>query len=140
MRKEFMRTSPESVGIPSGAVEKLLDVLEESGHTQMRAIMIMRRGKICAEGYWAPFGAGHVHADHSLTKTYTATAIGICEREGLLSLDQAVIDFFPDKVPAQPSEWLKQLTIRDLLVMGGGFPPEHQNAPRGRKGSHICTV
>ena len=42
MRKEFMRTSPESVGIPSGAVEKLLDVLEESGHTQMRAIMIMR--------------------------------------------------------------------------------------------------
>ena len=129
MRKEFMRTSPESVGIPSGAVEKLLDVLEESGHTQMRAIMIMRRGKICAEGYWAPFGAGHVHADHSLTKTYTATAIGICEREGLLSLDQAVIDFFPDKVPSQPSEWLKQLTIRDLLVMGGGFPPEQSGYP-----------
>ena len=129
MRKEFVRTTPEAVGIPSAAVEKLLDALEGSGHTQMRAMILMRRGKICAEGYWAPFGPGSVHADHSLTKTYTATAVGICEREGLLSLNQPVIGFFPDKVPAQPGDWLKKLTIRDLLMMGGGFPPEQSGYP-----------
>ena len=57
MRKEFERVSPESVGIPSGVLEELLDALEGSGHTQMHGLIVMRKGKICAEGFWSPFGA-----------------------------------------------------------------------------------
>lgn len=130
MRKEFPRSSPESVGIPSSVLENLLDALECSGHTQMHGLIVMRRGAICAEGYWSPYGAAQVHSDHSLTKTYTATAIGLCEREGLLSLEQTILDFFPEYAPADPSERLKKVRIRDLLVMGGGFPQEQAGFPK----------
>ena len=49
-RKEFERVTPESVGIASGDIEWLLDRLE-SGFTEPHGLMIMRHGKICAEGW-----------------------------------------------------------------------------------------
>ena len=53
MRKEFTRVTPEAVGIPSASIETLLDRLEE-GWTEPHGLMIMRHGKVCAEGWWAP--------------------------------------------------------------------------------------
>ena len=53
-RTEFERTTPESVGIPSKAIENLLDKLE-SGVTEPHGLMIMRHGKVCAEGWWSPY-------------------------------------------------------------------------------------
>ena len=50
MRKEFERTSPEAVGIRSQAILDYIDALERS-NTEMHGIMIMRHGKICAEGW-----------------------------------------------------------------------------------------
>lgn len=43
-RKEFMRVTPESVGIDSRDIEWLLDQLE-SGFTEPHGLMIMRHGK-----------------------------------------------------------------------------------------------
>ena len=120
MRKEFERAAPESVGIPSAAVERLLDKLE-SGFTEPHGLMIMRRGKICAEGWWAPYAPGLRHGLQSLSKTYSATAVGIAYTEGLLKLEDRLIDIFPEESPAEPSENLKKLTVRDVLCMGCGM-------------------
>jgi len=116
---EFERVTPESVGIPSGAVERLVDKLQSS--IEPHGLMIMRHGKVCAEGYWAPYAAGIRHGLQSHSKTYVATAIGIAYTEGKLKLDDKVIDFFKDKIPANPSENLKKLTIHDVLCMGNGM-------------------
>ena len=51
MRKEFERVTPESVGIRSKAIMDYIDALERS-NTEMHGLMIMRHGKICAEGWW----------------------------------------------------------------------------------------
>ena len=92
-RKEFERVSPESVGIPSASIEWLLDRLEESEYTEPHGLIIMRHGKICAEGWWSPYAPGVRHGLQSHTKTYAATAVGIAYTEGLLSLDEKVITF-----------------------------------------------
>ena len=80
-RVEFERVTPESVGISSEGVLRLIDALE-GGHTEMHGLMIMRHGKVCAEGWWAPYAPGMHHMCASLTKTYMGTAIGIAIREG----------------------------------------------------------
>ena len=118
-RTEFERTTPELVGIPSGAVERLIDKLQSS--IEPHGLMIMRHGKVCAEGYWSPYAAGIRHGLQSHSKTYVATAIGIAYTEGILKLDDRIIDFFKDKAPADPSENLKKLTIHDVLCMGNGM-------------------
>lgn len=120
MRKEFPRTTPEAVGIPSASVEWLLDRLEE-GWAEPHGLMIMRHGKVCAEGWWAPYASGIRHGLQSHTKTYAATAVGIAYTEGLLKLTDRIVDIFPDEIPENPSENLKKLTVRDVLCMGCGM-------------------
>ena len=119
-REEIKRVTPEAVGIRSEEIERLLDELG-SGYTEMHGLMIMRNGKICAEGWWSPYAPGIVHGLQSLTKTYAATAVGIAYTEGLLRLEDRVIDIFPEQTPAQPSDYLKLLTVRDVLCMGCGM-------------------
>lgn len=120
MRKEFERVSPESVGLRSADILSFIDDLEHS-ETEMHGLMIMRHGKVCAEGWWAPFAPNLRHGLQSHTKTYAATAVGIAYTEGILRLDERLIDIFPDESPEEPSENLKLLTVRDVLCMGCGM-------------------
>ena len=60
----------------------------------------------------------------SLTKSFTSTAVGLAVSEGLLSIDDQVIKFFPVEAPAEPSAFLKALRVRDLLSMSTGHHKE----------------
>ena len=120
-RKEFERTTPEMVGISSTSIQRLLDKLE-SGFTEMHSIQIMRHGKICAEGWWNPYAPGIRHNLMSVTKTYTATAIGIAYTEGILKLTDRIIDIFPDESPEEPAEAIDAagFAIEDLTLTCDG--------------------
>ncbi len=119
-RKEFARVTPEEVGIDSREIDALLDRLERE-HTQMHGIMIMRHGKICAEGWWSPYAPGLRHGLQSLTKTWAATAVGIAYTEELLKLEDRIIDIFPEEAPDMPEPLLTHLRVRDVLCMGCGM-------------------
>jgi len=119
-RKPFETATPEEVGVSSRDILKYIDDLEHSG-TEMHGLMIMRHGKLITQGWWAPFGPGIRHGLQSHTKTYAATAVGIAYTEGLLKLDERIIDIFPEYAPAEPSENLKLLTVHNVLSMGCGM-------------------
>lgn len=120
MRKEFERTTPEEVGLRSSDILKYIDDLEHS-ETEMHGLMIMKDGKICAEGWWSPYAPNLRHGLQSHTKTYAATAVGLAYTEGILKLNERLIDIFPEESPKEPSENLRKLTIRDVLCMGCGM-------------------
>lgn len=126
--KPFETSSPEAVGIRSEDILAYINALEAS-ETEMHGLMIMRRGKLCAQGWWAPFGPNVRHGLQSHTKTYAATAVGIAYTEGLLKLDERLIDIFPEESPAGPSENLRLLTVRDVLCMGCGMDTMPRNSP-----------
>ena len=119
-RKPFPLADPEQVGISSQDILDYIDALEASD-TEMHGLMIMRHGMICCQGWWAPYGPGLRHGLQSHTKTYAATAVGIACREGLLRLDEPVLDIFPEFAPEPPSDKLKRLKVRDVLCMGCGM-------------------
>lgn len=119
-RKEFERVSPESVGLHSQDILDFVNELEHS-QTEMHGLMLMRHGKIAAEGWWEPFAPNYRHGLQSHSKTYAATAVGLAYTEGFLKLDERIIDIFPEEAPENPSENLKLLTIRDVLCMGCGM-------------------
>ena len=118
-RRELNYAAPESVGIPSGAVKELVEALDQCG-TEMHGIMIARYGKVCAGGWWAPFSPNLVHGLQSMTKTILATAVGALVTDGLLDIDSRVCDLAPEWMPDHPSEALKRLTIRHMLMMTSG--------------------
>lgn len=119
-RTELERVTPGAVGISAAAIESFLDELE-SGFTEPHGLMILRHGKVCAEGWWSPYAPGIRHGLQSLSKTYAATAVGIACTEGILRLDEHVSEIFPAEMPAEVSDILSRMTVRDVLCMGTGM-------------------
>lgn len=113
------RSTPESQGISSSAILAFVDETEAT-IGPLRSLMIARHGQVVAEGWWSPFAPSLNHWLFSLSKSFTSTAIGIAQSEGLLSLDDTVISFFPDELPPEPSNNLKSMRIRDLLRLTHG--------------------
>lgn len=120
---EFQRVTPESVGIRSQAVLDMLGELYRQG-IEMHSFMLLRHGKVCAEGAWKPYRPQVQHIMFSFSKSLTSTAVGFAVQEGLLSLDERLIDIFPEESPKDPGENLQKATVRHLLMMGCGHETE----------------
>jgi CubicO group peptidase (beta-lactamase class C family) len=109
-------SSPEQVGIPSSAILNFLERIDRE-RICLHGFLVLRNGRIAAEGYWAPFAAERKHRMYSVSKSFVALAVGLMIDEGKLSLDDRVARFFPDKVPEQVHPYLAEATVRDLLMM-----------------------
>ena len=118
------RSSPEKQGISSAAVLAFVDAADRRLDT-MNSFMLVRHGQVVAEAWWTPYDARTPHMLYSLSKSFTSTAVGLAIAEGKLSLNDAILKFFPEDAPAQPGENLKAMRIRDLLRMSTG----HQSEP-----------
>lgn len=81
------------------------------------AVTVLQNGQEIARHEWEPVIRRNVY---SVSKSFTAAAVGIAASEGLLSLDEKLVDAFPDELPAVVSDHLKKACIRDLLTMGIG--------------------
>ena len=98
------------------AFENYLKAVADSAE-DLHSVMVLQHGKVVAEKQIAPDTA---HIMNSVSKTFTSTAVGFAISEGLLSLDDKIVDLFPESVPEQPQEWLGQVTLRHLLTMNSG--------------------
>lgn len=109
-------SSPESVGIPSGAILKFLQRIDAE-RIGMHGFLLVRHNQIAAEGYWSPWSADRLHRMYSISKSFVSLAVGMMIDEGKLTLDTKVAQFFPDKLPDKLHPWLDASTVRDLLMM-----------------------
>jgi CubicO group peptidase (beta-lactamase class C family) len=90
--------------------------------------MLLRGGKVVAEGWWYPYNPDSPHRLYSLSKSFTSIAVGLAVEEGLMSLDDLVLDHFPEEAPAEPDENLAAIRVRDLLRMNTGHLKEQADA------------
>ncbi len=117
------RSSPEAQGVSSTALLEFVAALDQMD--TMNSLMLVRHGKVIAEGWWTPYRPESPHELYSLSKSFTSTAVGLAAAEGKLSVDDEVLKFFPDEAPEDPSGNLKAMRVRDLLSMSTG----HQDEP-----------
>ena len=54
---------------------------------------------------------------YSASKSFTSCAVGFAVQEGLISLDEKLVDAFADDLPEEVSENLAKATVKDLLTM-----------------------
>ncbi len=123
------RSTPEAQGISSQAIREFVEAADKIN--TLHSFMIVRHGRVIAEGWWKPEAADKLHLLNSVSKSFNATAVGIAIDDGKLSLDEPVLKFFPADAPAEVSDNLKALTVRDLLTMSGG----HDTEPKAVNGA-----
>lgn len=121
------RSRPEAQGISSSAILAFVEAAEAQIDA-LHSFLLVRHGQVVAEGWWSPYDAETPHELYSLSKSFTSTAVGLAIAEGRLSLDDPVISFFPEDVPADPGTYLKAMRVRDLLCMSTGNQAESPTA------------
>src|SRR5260221_1564607 len=121
------RSAPEAQGVSSAALLDFVNTLDQQ-IDGMHSVMVVRHGQVIAEGWWAPYDAEHNHVLYSLSKRFSSTAVGLAVAEGKLSIDDEVLNFFPDDAPTNASNNLKAMRVRDLLMMSTGHQEEPSSA------------
>lgn len=113
-----------SKGIKTDALLDFLQTWENASAHEPHSLMVIQHGKVVVEGWWSPFKKEDLHTLYSVSKSFTATAVGFAVQEGLLSLEDPVMKYFPEEMPQKPSENLQKLRVRDLLTMSSGHEKE----------------
>lgn len=132
LSKALPRSDPEKENVSEAAIATYLQAVKEKKQ-DLHSLMIIRNGKVVAEQYFGEHAANKNHALYSVSKTFTSTAIGFAVQEGLLTVNDQVIAFFPDKLPNEISENLKKLEIRHLLTMTVGHDVDPTRALREKR-------
>jgi CubicO group peptidase (beta-lactamase class C family) len=123
-RQRLSRSTPEAEGVSSAAILSFLDALQTAKH-EMHSFMLVRHGRVVAEGWWSPYAPELNHTMYSMSKSFTSTAVGLAVSEGRISVEDLVLPFFPKDRPRDVSEHLANLRVKHLLTMSTG----HQKEP-----------
>lgn len=114
-------SSPEAQGVDPRAIRALVKAWEGSGIRPFGLTMI-RHGHVIASTSWAPYlPTDRVHK-YSLSKTFTASAVGLAVEEGLVELDAPAASYFPEITGIGPRA--TAMTVRHLLSMASGHSSE----------------
>jgi CubicO group peptidase (beta-lactamase class C family) len=109
--------------VDARGVIAFLDAVE-AANMDLHSLMLLRHGSVVVEGWWAPYRAADIQLLYSLSKTFTAMAIGIAAGDGYLSTDDLVADLLPDLVLTPVPDHLRHLRVRHLLSMASGHREE----------------
>ncbi len=129
--KSLPRGIPEQQGISSAGISSFLDAIA-GGNIEFHSLMIARHGVVIAEGWWAPYAPKLKHTLYSLSKSFTSTAVGLAQAQGLLSIEAPVVSFFPKDLPQPVSANLAAMKVKHLLMMGTGHAKDTINSLRGQ--------
>lgn len=133
--------SPKNGNLPRGkasaqmdkAMSEYLQAVKDCAE-DLHSIMVVQHGKVLAEQFFVPDTA---HVLHSVSKTFTSTAVGFAISEGLLHLDDKIVDLFPESVPENASDTLSRITIRHLLTMNSGHGKDPTGSVRSNDGDWV---
>ncbi|HET7723068.1 MAG TPA: serine hydrolase [Propionibacteriaceae bacterium] len=95
-----------------------VDAAAADPQVALHSLVVRNPGGILAEAYWDPYRADDRQLVYSVSKTVMATAAGFALAEGLVHLDDRVVDLIGAPVPVDGRR--RELTFHHLLSMTTG--------------------
>ena len=87
---------------------------EKAGALGVLGVVVTQDGEEKAKYLWDEECRRNVY---SASKSFTSCAVGFAVQEGLISLDEKLVDAFADDLLEEVSENLAKATVKDLLTM-----------------------
>ena len=128
-QEKWRTSSPESQGMSSEILSDMLDVLWKEDH-KIDSIIVIRNGYMVLESYKYPEMQQHFkHQIYSCTKSVSSALIGIAIDKGYIkSINQSLLEFFPEKSPFDQNASKLEITLNHLLIMATGLKCEDTKA------------
>ena len=121
------RSNPEAEWVSSSDIIHFLDTLAKTNN-EFHSIMILRHGRVIAEGWWNPYRPDLRHMMYSTSKSFASTAVGFAVSEGRIKLSDKLVSFFPTILPDTVTTKLSNLTLKDVIMMSDGQRPDPTGA------------
>lgn len=129
--------APSAAGVDARGLGAFLDALEADPGIRPHGIMVLRGGAVIAQGMWAPYAADEVQLVYSLSKSFTATAVGLAVGEGLIDLDATALSYFPELDAEITDARSRAIRVRDLLAMASGHAGDRIEMARARDAENL---
>jgi CubicO group peptidase (beta-lactamase class C family) len=120
-------STPAEQGLDPDLVAELY--LDAAELPTLYALLVVKGGRLVGEGYFHEGGIDQLSGRQSVTKSFTSALVGLAlERGCLTSLDQRMLEFFPELTDRIDDPRKERITLRELLQMRAGYPWE-ENEP-----------
>ena len=121
-------STPEEQGLDPMLVAELY--FNAAKLETLYGLLVIKNGSLIAEKYFNAGSIDQLSGRQSATKSFTSALVGIALDQGYLSsLDQRMLEFFPELEGQITDPRKEQITIRQLLQMRGGYPDEERTPP-----------
>jgi CubicO group peptidase (beta-lactamase class C family) len=116
-------STPEEQGLDPMLVAELYHNAAEL--EKLFGLLVIKNGHLIAEGYFNEGSVEQKSLLQSASKSYISALVGIALDQGCLSsIEQKIIDFFPEIADQITDPRKRQITIREMLQMRAGYPDE----------------
>ena len=120
---DWETSTPAEQGLDPNLVARLYYNASQLEH--IYGLLVFKNGQLIAEGYFNIGSPEQKVNIHSVTKSINSALVGIALEQGYLSsLDQKMMDFFPELADQIKDPRKKEITIRQMLQMRAGYPWE----------------
>jgi CubicO group peptidase (beta-lactamase class C family) len=127
VRDDWTVSTPEDQGLDPMLVAELYHNAEQL--ETLYGLLVIKNGYLVAEKYFHGKSVDQLSSRASVTKSITSALVGIALEQGCLSsVDQKMIEFFPELVDQIEDPRKGEITIRHLLQMRAGYPWEESSA------------
>ena len=117
---DWPRSDPQSQGIDTLILDQAFTAARNE--TFSYSLLIVRNGYLVREEYFHGHNPKTTSNIMSVSKSFISALVGIALREGFIdSLEQKVLDFFPENNRPGLDPRKQDITVRHLLQMRAGF-------------------
>ncbi len=113
--------------IDARGVLAFLAATEAEPGINMHSLLVQRQGETVLEAYWAPYVAADRPLLYSVSKTFSATAMGFALAEGRLALEDRIVELLAGSVPEGVTDRTAGQTVHHLLSMSTGHDADTFN-------------
>lgn len=149
--------TPQHVVLPPEPLEAMTEALQRDEYPNVHAVLIAKDGKLVYEEYFegidrrwqadgrrrdmpTTFDRDMLHDVRSVAKSVTSAAFGLAVADGAIgSLDQPLLDFFPDYAYLATPE-RRRITLRHVLTMTAGLDWNENELPPTDPGYHEALM
>jgi CubicO group peptidase (beta-lactamase class C family) len=120
--EEWRLSTPSDKNMSLSHLKKMVSYIKAQNYA-IDSLLIVKDGYIIFEEYFNPTqNQSSLHPIFSCTKSLMSAFIGIAHEKGIIdSIDQRIIDFFPNQTFLNPDPRKGEITIRHLLTMRSGL-------------------
>lgn len=114
-------SAPEKQGMDSVQLDKA-ERLYSQNFPSAYSLLVIRQGYIVKEAYYNGMDENRANNIYSITKSFISALTGICIKEGFIeSVNQKMLDFYPEFVTADMDPMKKDITIKHMLTHTSGL-------------------